>query len=140
MSVKGLKNLSAHASNRIVKKGWYSFIILFFLIFVILPTVFVLSYVFSDWNVIQTEVLSGRYSAEFHWENTPVNGSRDIGYYHVYASPEPDLNRLGSEPLLNITSSDEHSSILTDINDTVYICVVSYNGTSYSMSNIARPV
>lgn len=122
-----------------MKKGWYSFIILFFLIFVILPTVFVLSYVFTDWNVIQTEVLSGRYSAEFHWENTPVNSSRDIEYYHVYASPDSDFNPLTSGARLNITSSAEHSSILTDINKTVYICVISYNGTSYSMSNIVRP-
>ncbi|MBI0582841.1 MAG: iron ABC transporter permease [Methanomassiliicoccus sp.] len=40
------------------RKGWNSFIIAFFLIFVILPTVYVVTYAFTDWDAISTTVLS----------------------------------------------------------------------------------
>jgi len=45
-------------SKRRFRSGWTTFIILFFLIFVILPTVWILSYVVTDWSSIQTEVLN----------------------------------------------------------------------------------
>ena len=122
-----------------MRKGWYSFVIVFFLVFVILPTIFVVSYVFTDWNIIQTDILSGESSVEFQWENTPVNGSAGIEYYMVYTSNDSKFNPLDGSPVLNITGPNEHSSVITGINGSVYLCVVSYNGTSYSMSNIARP-
>ncbi|MFH0815588.1 MAG: ABC transporter permease subunit [Methanobacteriota archaeon] len=47
------EKLSELASNRRMIKGWYGFVILFFVLLVIVPTIFVLSYVFTDWNGIQ---------------------------------------------------------------------------------------
>jgi len=137
--VKGLKNLPTRLNIRFLRKGWYSFVIIFFLMFVILPTIFVVSYVFTDWNVIQTDILSGESSVEFQWENTPTNDSAAIDYYLVFASPTPDFNPLDSTPVLNITGHEEHSSVITGINGTVYVYIASYNGTAYSISNIARP-
>ena len=122
-----------------MKKGWYAFIIVFFLIFVILPTVYVVSYVFTDWGVINSEVLSGRSSVEFQWQNTPVEGSSGVDYYAVFASPDPDFNPLDTDPVLIIDNPGEHSSVLSGLNDTECVYVASYNGTAYSISNLARP-
>lgn len=44
-------------SGRNFRKGWYAFIIAFFLIFVILPTVYILSYAFTQWGAIESNVL-----------------------------------------------------------------------------------
>ncbi|MCE5295720.1 MAG: ABC transporter permease subunit [Euryarchaeota archaeon] len=41
-------------STRHFRSGWKAFIIIFFLLFVILPTVWVLSYIFTDWSSIET--------------------------------------------------------------------------------------
>jgi ABC-type sulfate transport system permease component len=52
--MSGIKEkLSELASNRRIIKGWYGFVILFFVVLVIVPTIFVLSYVFTDWNGIR---------------------------------------------------------------------------------------
>jgi len=134
--VKGLKHRN---NSRILKKGWYSFIVAFFLVFVILPTIFVVSYVFTDWNVIHSEILSGKSSVEFQWENTPVNGSSEVDRYEIFASHDPAFSPLDGEPVLEIDSPEEHSSVLSGMNETVYVYVVSYNGTSYTISNIGRP-
>ena len=48
-----VEKLSELASNRRLIKGWYGFVLLFFVVLVIVPTIFVLSYVFTDWNGIQ---------------------------------------------------------------------------------------
>jgi thiamine transport system permease protein len=45
-------------SGRRFRKGWTGFIILFFLLFVILPTVWILSYALTNWGDIQTHVLN----------------------------------------------------------------------------------
>jgi len=45
-------------SRRRFRKGWNAFIIAFFLLFVILPTVYVLSYVITGWEDINLMVLS----------------------------------------------------------------------------------
>lgn len=47
-------------SGKRFRKGWNAFIIGFFLIFVILPTVYVLSYVFTGWADIENVVLSNK--------------------------------------------------------------------------------
>ncbi|MBC7108663.1 MAG: iron ABC transporter permease [Methanomassiliicoccales archaeon] len=47
-------------SKKSFRKGWNAFIIFFFLVFVILPTVYILSYVFTHWSAIETNVLSDR--------------------------------------------------------------------------------
>jgi thiamine transport system permease protein len=53
-----LEDLTHLVSGRLFRKGWLAFIIFFFLVFVILPTVFVLTYAITDWNSIQTFVLN----------------------------------------------------------------------------------
>jgi thiamine transport system permease protein len=45
-------------SGRRFRGGWKGFIILFFLLFVILPTVWILSYVLTDWSSIQEHVFN----------------------------------------------------------------------------------
>lgn len=47
-------------SGRGFRKGWKSFIIVFFILFVIIPTVYVLTYVFTGWADIQEYVLSDK--------------------------------------------------------------------------------
>jgi thiamine transport system permease protein len=44
-------------SGKGFRKGWTFFIVAFFLVFVILPTVYILTYVLTDWNAINTNVL-----------------------------------------------------------------------------------
>jgi len=45
-------------SRRGFRKGWTLFIISFFAFFVVLPTIFILSYAVTDWSDIQANVLS----------------------------------------------------------------------------------
>ncbi|MDW5563833.1 MAG: ABC transporter permease subunit [Methanomassiliicoccus sp.] len=40
------------------RKGWNAFIIAFFLLFIVLPTVYVVTYAFTDWDAISLTVLS----------------------------------------------------------------------------------
>jgi len=47
-------------SGRSFRKGWKTFVIIFFLFFVIIPTIYVLSYVFTGWGDIQEYVLSDK--------------------------------------------------------------------------------
>lgn len=47
-------------SGRAFRKGWKSFIVLFFILFVIIPTIYVLTYVFTGWTDIQDYVLSDK--------------------------------------------------------------------------------
>ncbi len=54
----GLAKLTAIVSRRRFRAGFTAFIIFFFLVFVILPSVFVLSYAVTDWSAIQNSVLN----------------------------------------------------------------------------------
>ena len=47
-------------SGRSFRKGWRIFVIFFFLVFVIIPTIYVLSYVFTGWGDIQENVLNNK--------------------------------------------------------------------------------
>jgi thiamine transport system permease protein len=62
------KWLSDLAAKRSVIKGWYGFVALFFVLLVIVPTVFVLSYVFTDWGGIQG-VLDDPATSKMVWES-----------------------------------------------------------------------
>ena len=53
-----LERLVVFISRPGFRKGWLGFIIVFFLIMVIVPTVFILTYAITDWNSIQNEVLN----------------------------------------------------------------------------------
>ena len=41
-------------SKKSFLKGWYGFIVFFFALFVIIPTVFVISYIFTDWSAVSS--------------------------------------------------------------------------------------
>jgi thiamine transport system permease protein len=45
-------------SRKGFRKGWTVFIIAFFLFFVVIPTLYVVTYAFTDWSAIETTVLS----------------------------------------------------------------------------------
>ncbi len=51
-------SLTTVVSRKRFRTGWTAFIIIFFLFFVILPTVYILSYAFTNWSSIETFVLS----------------------------------------------------------------------------------
>jgi thiamine transport system permease protein len=50
------------------RKGWNAFIIAFFLFFIILPTVYVVTYAFTDWNVISLTVLNNPETMSMIWD------------------------------------------------------------------------
>ncbi len=56
--IGGKRSIVEAISSRSFRKAWIGIIIIFFLAFVILPTVFVLTYAITDWSAIQDEVLS----------------------------------------------------------------------------------
>jgi thiamine transport system permease protein len=70
-------------SKRSVSKGWYAFIILFFLLIVLLPTVFVMSYAFTGWDDIQTQVFGNKKTTNLYWEK---NNDPDFARYEVHFS------------------------------------------------------
>ena len=50
--------ISDFISKKKVIKGWYALVILFFIILVIVPTLFVLTYAFTGWDEIQDSVMT----------------------------------------------------------------------------------
>ncbi|MHC1709107.1 MAG: ABC transporter permease [Methanomassiliicoccales archaeon] len=52
-----MDSLIAAISRKRFRTGWTAFIIVFFLFFVILPTVYILSYAITDWGSIEQNVL-----------------------------------------------------------------------------------
>lgn len=75
-------------SKKPVRKGWYVFIIVFFLLFILLPTVYVLSYVVTGWNDISTYVLSDKKSATIDWTKSE---DPDFQRYEVHSSTDPSF-------------------------------------------------
>jgi thiamine transport system permease protein len=52
------KKLENIMSRKGTVKAWYGFVILFFIIMVIVPTLFVLSYAITDWDHIQSDIFT----------------------------------------------------------------------------------
>ncbi|MFQ6060516.1 MAG: ABC transporter permease subunit, partial [Thermoplasmata archaeon] len=73
-------------SKRPVRRSWYVFIILFFLLIILLPTVYVLSYMITGWDDISTYVLSDTKSTTVEWTR---NEDGDFLRYEVHASTDP---------------------------------------------------
>ncbi|MEM3058459.1 MAG: ABC transporter permease subunit [Methanomassiliicoccales archaeon] len=55
-------------SKRSFRKGWNAFIISFFLLFIILPTVYILSYIFTHWDAIENNVLGSHETLNLIWD------------------------------------------------------------------------
>ncbi len=70
-------------SGRSVSKAWYAFIILFFLLIVLLPTLYVMSYAFTGWDDIQTQVFGNKKTTNLYWEK---NNDPDFTRYEVHFS------------------------------------------------------
>jgi thiamine transport system permease protein len=75
-------------SKRPVRKGWYIFIVLFFLLLILLPTVYVLSYLVTGWDDVSNYVLSDKKSTTLEW--TESEDQLWAGY-EIHASTNPDF-------------------------------------------------
>ncbi len=75
-------------SKKPVRKGWYLFVIVFFLLLILLPTVYVLSYMVTGWDDISEYVLSDTKSATIEWTQSEDS---DFRRYEVHASTDPDF-------------------------------------------------
>ncbi|MDD3398179.1 MAG: ABC transporter permease subunit [Candidatus Methanomethylophilaceae archaeon] len=53
-----LKTVDEISSRNKVRKGWFGFILIFFLVFIIFPSIYVLLFGISDWQTLQDNVLS----------------------------------------------------------------------------------
>lgn len=63
------EKLSEFLAKKSVLNLWYGSVVIFFIAFVIIPTVFVLSYVFTGWHHIQGEVLSNPGTMSTIWHS-----------------------------------------------------------------------
>ncbi|MEE9224113.1 MAG: ABC transporter permease subunit [Thermoplasmata archaeon] len=92
-------------SKRPVRKGWYIFIILFFLILILLPTVYVLSYLVTGWDDVSNYVLSDKKSSTLEWTKSD---DQLFAGYEIHASTDPDFYPDAStlEILINTESGD----------------------------------
>ncbi|TET91531.1 MAG: ABC transporter permease subunit [Methanomassiliicoccales archaeon] len=75
-------------SKRKAVKGWYIFIVVFFLLLILLPTVYVLGYVVTGWGDISTHVLSDTDSSTVEWSESE---DADFLRYEIHASTDPDF-------------------------------------------------
>lgn len=53
-----LKTVDEISSRNKVRKGWFAFILFFFFVFIILPSIYVLFFGISDWQTLQNNVLN----------------------------------------------------------------------------------
>ncbi len=75
-------------SKKPVRRGWYVFIIVFFLLLILLPTIYVLTYVVTGWDDISEYVLSDTKSTSIEWTK-----SEDSTFmrYEIHASTDPNF-------------------------------------------------
>jgi thiamine transport system permease protein len=62
-----LDSLIAAISRKRFRTGWTAFIVIFFMFFVILPTVYILSYAFTNWDSIEQFVLNDPATMDMIW-------------------------------------------------------------------------
>jgi thiamine transport system permease protein len=74
--MRWLEKATEMISRRRFRKGWLAFIIFFFLVFIIIPTVFVLSYAFTNWGDIQSTILNDPAEMQEIW--TAIANSFEI--------------------------------------------------------------
>lgn len=72
-------------SKRRARKGWYIFVVVFFLLLILLPTVYVLGYMVIGWGDISTYVLSDTDSSTVEWSKYEGTGFEK---YEVHASTD----------------------------------------------------
>lgn len=60
-------SLIAFISRKRFRTGWTAFIVIFFMFFVILPTVYILSYAFTNWGSIEQFVLNEPATMDMIW-------------------------------------------------------------------------
>ncbi len=99
-------------SKKGVRRGWNAFIIIFFLFFVLFPTIYVLSYVVTDWNDIQENVLKGD-SATLVWDREEVER---LSWYGIQATQD-DFNTSLEEYQQQINDPNEYTTVITTIQD-----------------------
>ena len=92
-------------SKKPVRKGWYIFVILFFLLLILLPTVYVLSYLVTGWDDISNYVLSDKKSSTLEWTKSE---DQLFAGYEIHASTDPNFYPDAStlEILINPRNGD----------------------------------
>ncbi|MFQ6128315.1 MAG: ABC transporter permease subunit [Thermoplasmata archaeon] len=127
----GIMNLGRRALNffskRSVSKTWYAFIIIFFFLLVLLPTIYVLSYVFTGWDDINEFVLSDKKSSELYWER---NEDSDFLRYEVHMSTTQDFDP-SEATLVYLIGADEDISKSRAQSQTLAVVMNMEAGESY---------
>ncbi|MFQ6106619.1 MAG: ABC transporter permease subunit [Thermoplasmata archaeon] len=95
-------------SKRPVSKTWYAFIVVFFLLIVLLPTLYVVSYVFTGWGDIQTHVFGDKKSANLYWEKSY---DQDFRRYEIHFSTTSGFYPDNSTLVLTIDSRNGDVSL-----------------------------
>lgn len=91
-----------------VSKTWYAFIILFFLLIVLLPTIFVMSYALTGWDDIQTQVFGNKKTANLYWDR---NTDPDFRAYEIHISTTSGFVLANSTLVLSIDTRDGEVTI-----------------------------
>jgi thiamine transport system permease protein len=134
--MKLTKKLSELFAKRSARRGWNAFIIFFFALFVLLPTIYVLSYIVTDWGVISTDVLSDTNSVDLSWSEYT---EADFLEYEVHKSTVSNFNLTEATLAFEINNNETTHTVLMGLSpSTVYyfkIGVVNESGNLTANSN-----
>ncbi len=103
------EKISDFISRKKVIKGWYALVIIFFIMLVIVPTLFVLTYAFTGWDEIQETVMKAPPEIQYTPTHLPV--------YNI---------RFTSQDIIDVTESyslevEYDTDRDTTLNHTVYL-------------------
>ncbi len=116
--MKLTKKLSDLFAKRSARRGWNAFIIFFFALFVLLPTIYVLSYIVTDWGVISTDVLSDTNSVDLSWSEYT---EADFLEYEVHKSTVSNFNLTEATLAFEIDNNKTTHTVLMGLSpSTVY--------------------
>jgi thiamine transport system permease protein len=104
------RSLLEALSKRPARRGWYIFVIIFFLLLILLPTVYVLSYMVTGWDDISNYVLSDKKSSTVEWTR---NEDQNFTGYEVHASTDPFFYPDSSTLEISIGAMDGDVSLST---------------------------
>jgi hypothetical protein len=116
--MKLTKKLSDLFAKRSARRGWNAFIIFFFALFVLLPTIYVLSYIVTDWGVISTDVLSDTNSVDLSWSEYT---EADFLEYEVHKSTVSNFNLTETTLAFEIDNNKTTHTVLMGLSpSTIY--------------------
>lgn len=126
--MKFRKKFSELFVRKSAQKGWNAFIIFFFILFVLIPTIYVLSYIVTDWGVINTDVLNNTNSADLSWtEYTEA----DFLEYEVHKSTVSNFNLTKATLVFEIDDNKTtHTTLMGLSPSTIYYFKIGINTSS----------